>query len=179
MVSLFPFVCPVLLFPLYFSWSLSYIETFVVLELTLLGSRISFLALLTFLIIKRLSSSLISYLRFQEKLPTGIIGSLWAGGVLLTVVRTCLPSTRLHLPFGSLNVECLGISVQLSRIRKLQIFNNYHLHGTAESDWLQYPIHFVTPPFLILGDFNAHHSFWGASKDSPFRNTIADLIIVS
>lgn len=99
-----------------------------------------------------------------------------AGGGLLTAVSTMFPSSRLHLPFSSPNVECLGISIQLSRVMKLQVFNIYSPHGIVDPNWLQSLFHFATPPFLFLGDFNAHHSFWGASRDTLSGNIIADWI---
>lgn len=79
-------------------------------ELTLLGSRLSFFALLTFLLFLAdflRPDTVFAISRKLIYLQHRITG---AGG-LLTVVSTSLLSTRLHLPFSSPNAKCFGISI--------------------------------------------------------------------
>lgn len=77
----------------------------------------------------------------------------------------------------------------------LPVFNNSHINAVAakigdisivslyisQKDVSVLPIlkdiiSSLVGPKIILGDFNAHHSLWGASNNDPFGNHLVDLI---
>ncbi|XP_068229757.1 uncharacterized protein [Palaemon carinicauda] len=93
-----------------------------------------------------------------------------------TLVRTTIPTTRLHnpIPCGN-NVETLEVTVTLLN-QKLDIHNIYRKMNREESGELQLTQLFALAegtPSLICGDFNAHHPISSPSTTNPSGEHIA------
>lgn len=80
-------------------------------------------------------------------------------GGLLTAICANFPSVRLSPPTPPLGMEILGVKIQISPLQTLQIINIYAPIGSLDNSFLQSLVDFCQPPFVIIGDFNAHHSF--------------------
>ncbi|XP_068208325.1 uncharacterized protein [Palaemon carinicauda] len=96
---------------------------------------------------------------------------------LATLVRTTIPTTRLHnpIPCGT-NVETMAVTLTLLN-QKVDIYNIYrkiNREDTGELQLTQLFVHTERAPTLICGDFNAHHPILSSpSMTNPSGEHIA------
>ncbi|XP_068233494.1 uncharacterized protein [Palaemon carinicauda] len=76
---------------------------------------------------------------------------------LATLVRTTIPTTRLHnpIPCGT-NVKTLAVTITLLN-QKIDIYRKINSEDTGELQLTQLFAHVERTTTLICGDFNAHH----------------------
>lgn len=100
-----------------------------------------------------------------------------SGGGLVTAVSQALSSRLLHFPVSHPFNEVLGVEIQFSASLRLQLVNIYSPPGKLEGHWLDQILRLCSPPFILVGDFNASHCCWGARRSSPQGNIMVDWII--
>ena len=98
------------------------------------------------------------------------------GGGLAFILNPKLQASSIDfsdLPDQTHSNEIMGITIS-SRNHSLSIINIYSPKGMFSEAWLTGITNKIVPPFIIVGDFNAPHSFWGARSNSPGATKLID-----
>lgn len=93
------------------------------------------------------------------------------GGVAILISNT-RPVSRLQL-----NTPLQAVAVTLYQPLKMTLCCVYLPDASWQNEELQDLIDQLQPPFLILGDFNAHSTTWGCSRTNDAGRRIEDLLL--
>ena len=86
------------------------------------------------------------------------------GGGLCILVRSNLISTQKILnPINNSKLEVQAITIELVSL-KLDILNLYNPNQNVKKDTFKHYFGQLSSNFIIVGDFNAHHSLWSNSN---------------
>ncbi|GBO34829.1 putative RNA-directed DNA polymerase from transposon X-element [Araneus ventricosus] len=97
-----------------------------------------------------------------------------SGGLLIGINKTFSSHlVNLQLPPSEVEVQAVRIVIESQSIL---IINIYSPHGNFESSFLENLYASLSPPFLIVGDFNIHHPILGSLRTSRSANVVLDWI---
>lgn len=98
------------------------------------------------------------------------------GGGVATMIKETIPSIQIDLsPHQIQELESLTVDIKMKE-GKLRIINCYN----PGVDIPQQPLsnffsHAITQKTIICGDFNAHHSLWGDTRQNQRGTTLVDI----
>ncbi|GBM10646.1 hypothetical protein AVEN_7919-1 [Araneus ventricosus] len=106
------------------------------------------------------------------------IGPGFSRGVLIIAVDTNIPALLVSLSLPPSEVEVLIVKLWVipNSSSPLTIVNLYSPRGKFDAHWLDSVISHLSPPFLILGDFNVHHPALGSLFSSSDASKVLDWI---
>ncbi|GBM55697.1 hypothetical protein AVEN_196597-1 [Araneus ventricosus] len=97
-----------------------------------------------------------------------------SGGLLIGINKKFSPHlVQLHLPPSEVEVQAVRIVIESKYIL---IINIYYSHGNFEPSFLENLYESISPPFIIVGDFNIHHQILGSLRTSKSANVVLDWI---
>ncbi|GBM00076.1 RNA-directed DNA polymerase from mobile element jockey [Araneus ventricosus] len=103
------------------------------------------------------------------------------GGGLVIAVSTDLPAQLVSFSLPSSDVEVLGVKLWIGSISNspVTVVNVYSPRGFFSDSWLDSLFSQLSPPFLILGDFNIHHPALGSLFTSADADTLLNWISIN
>lgn len=99
------------------------------------------------------------------------------GGGTLIAINKIIPSTEItfnNLPTS--NNEIQGVKIFFKNIN-LTIVNIYSPNGAFTTSWLNHVSSQISPPFIIVGDFNLKHQALGAVNNTNDSNIFIDWVL--
>lgn len=97
-----------------------------------------------------------------------------------TRFRSVAIAVRSNIPHEivELETDLLAIAVKVKGPRKFTALSLYiPCSGTQNLEQkLTHLLNQIETPFLVMGDFNAHHQLWGSSRNDARGNTVVDVI---